>query len=85
MLMPKKTNRQTDLYLPCVTEAANSCSVQAHYDGKDTVEIPLSFTAAKEQRTCYVQFIDLPLEGAACTCKPQQLSLMRSILSSRIV
>lgn len=66
-------------YLPCLTEAANSCSVQAHDDGEETVEVPLSFTAIKEQwstQFSYFQghsspaqkqtrFINLPLEGAA--------------------
>lgn len=67
-------------YLPCLTEAANSCSVQAHDNGKETVEVPLSFTAIKDQWSTQfsyfqghsliaqtqTQFINLPLEGAAC-------------------
>lgn len=32
-------------YLPGLTKAADSCSVQAHYDGKEAVEVPLSFAA----------------------------------------
>lgn len=32
-------------YLPSLTEAADSCSVQAHYNGKEAVEVPLSFAA----------------------------------------
>lgn len=41
-----------DPYLPCLTEAANSCSVQAQYNGKETVEVPLCFTAVKCKRRC---------------------------------
>jgi len=36
-------------HLPCVAEAANSCGVQPHYNGKETVEIPLCFTARTDE------------------------------------
>lgn len=41
--------REAHPYLPRLTEAANGCSVQTHYDGKETVEIPLCFAAVKDQ------------------------------------
>lgn len=34
-------------YLPRLTETADSSSIQAHYNGKETVEVPLCFAAAK--------------------------------------
>lgn len=41
--------RKIHNYLPSLTEATNSCSVQAHYNSKETVEIPLCFTAVTEK------------------------------------
>lgn len=46
-------------YLPCLTEAANSCSVQAHYNGKETVEVPLCFTAIKNQWSTQFSYFQL--------------------------
>lgn len=37
-------------YLPCLTKAADGCTVQTHYNGKKTVEVLLSFTAIKERK-----------------------------------
>lgn len=37
------------LYLPSLTQAADGCSVQAHNNGKKTVEVLLSFTAIKKK------------------------------------
>lgn len=37
-------------YLPRLAEAAHSCSVQAHYDGEEAVEIPQSFAAFKRKK-----------------------------------
>lgn len=45
----KSLKRKIHNYLPSLTEATNSCSVQAHYNSKETVEIPLCFTAITEQ------------------------------------
>lgn len=36
-------------YLPSLTQAADGCSVQAHNNGKKTVEVLLSFTAIKKK------------------------------------
>lgn len=37
--------KKEHLYLPRLTQAADGCSVQTHNNGKETVEVPLSFTA----------------------------------------
>lgn len=36
-------------YLPCLTQAADGCSVQTHYNSKKTAKVLLSFTAIKKK------------------------------------
>lgn len=39
--------KKEHLYLPRLTQAAYGCSVQTQNNGKETVEVLLSFTARK--------------------------------------
>ena len=61
----KKDVKKSHLYLPCLTEAANSCSGQAHYNGEETVEVPLCFTAIKDQWS--TQFSVLQSNQSQCS------------------
>lgn len=44
-------------YLPRLAEAAHSCSVQAHDDGEEAVEIPQSLAALKKKTAVDMYFI----------------------------